>query len=289
MRTLAVLFIVGGAGHGQTHASGAEVVFSQGAGGAVAVHTVAPGESLVELARRYDVGFNEITAANPRIDPFIPAVGTPVTIPGSALLPDVPVHSGIVVNLAEMRLYSFPPRAGDAVDTFPVGIGDEGWDTPTGTYTIIQKIADPAWHVPPSIRRQRPELPPVVPPGPDNPLGARALRLSLGTVLIHGTNHPYGIGRKVSHGCIHLYPEDIDRLFRKVSVGTRVTIVRQPVKAAVVNGRLLVEVHDEAGCDLEQEVIDLLAEKALLARADLAKLAAAAKARSGMPTDITRT
>ena len=288
VRTILFLCLIGGAGQYQTCASGSELLFRQGTGASVRIHTIKPDESLVELARRYDVGYNEITAANPKVDPFVPEVGTSVTIPGSLILPDVPKRRGIIINVAEMRLYYVHPHTRNVIDTFPVGIGDEGWDTPTGKYKIVEKIINPAWHVPSSIRKQKPYLPDIVPPGPDNPLGTRALRLSIGTVLIHGTDRPYGIGRRVSHGCIHLYPEDIDRLFRKVKLGTSVTIVRQRVKAATVNGRVLVEIHDDGGHDLEQEAINLLERKDLLARADLLKLKAAVKAGSGMPTDITR-
>lgn len=273
--------------HPQQCAVSAELFFRQGAGGAIGFHTIRADDSLLELARHYDVGYNEITAANPDVDPYIPEVGTTVTIPGRWILPDVPLLKGIVINVAEMRLYYFPPRARGVIDTFPVGIGDEGWETPVGTYRVIEKIANPAWHVPASIRAQKPELPEIVPPGSDNPLGSHALRLSIGTVLIHGTDRPFGIGRRVSHGCIHLYPEDIVTLFRKVKLGDRVAIVRQRVKAAVVNGRVLVEFHDDGGHGLEQEAISLLERKGLIARVDSDQLKAAMRRRSGMPEDVT--
>ena len=265
-----------------------EVSFSQGLGGSVCQVTIMRGDSLVELARTYDIGFNEMVAANPDVDPFIPAEGTTVIIPAAWLLPDVPENEGIVINLAEMRLYLFRSRNSSTIETFPIGIGDEGWDTPIGSYRIIEKIENPPWHVPESIRALEPELPKVVPPGPDNPLGTHALRLSIGTVLIHGTNRPFGIGRKVSHGCIHLYPEDIKILFRRVKPGTRVTIIRQQVKAALVNGRVLVEVHVDGKEDLEREALELLERKGLTTKVDLAALQAAVQAGSGMPTDVTR-
>jgi lipoprotein-anchoring transpeptidase ErfK/SrfK len=287
LRTLILSCLIFTAGVYLQTADGAEFLYHQGVGGSTGFHTIRDDDSLVELARQYDVGYNEITAANPGVDPFVPKIGTRVTIPGKWILPDVPKRKGVVINLAEMRLYYFPPRSRGVIETFPVGIGDEGWDTPTGTYRIVEKIVNPAWHVPLSIRSQKPELPEVVPPGPDNPLGSHALRLSIGTVLIHGTDRPFGIGRRVSHGCIHLYPEDIAELFRKVRIGTRVTIVRQLVKASAVNGRVLVEIHKDGNDDLELEALNLLERKGLLASVDLAKLKAAAAARSGMPTDVT--
>ncbi len=267
---------------------GAEFAFRQGVGGYISVHTIKDDDSLVELARHYDIGYNEIVAANPGIDPFVPTVGTKVMIPKKWLLPDVRLRDGIVINLSEMRLYYFHPRTKELIDTFPIGIGDEGWDTPLGTYSIIEKIVNPAWHVPRSIRAQKPELAEIVPAGPDNPLGTHALRLSIGSVLIHGTNHPFGIGRRVSHGCIHLYPEDIVKLFKKVRRGTKVVIIRQPVKIATVGDRVLVEIHGDEEIDLEQEAINLLDRKNLFARVDLGKLMTVLKANYGMPTDVTK-
>ena len=265
-----------------------EVRFHQGLGGLVSRVTVGADDSLIELARSYDIGYNEIIAANPGLDPFIPTEGSEIIIPGGWLLPDVPKREGIVINLAEMRLYLFPPRKSDSVETFPIGIGDEGWDTPTGTFRITEKTENPAWYVPPSIRAYKPNLPKIVPAGPDNPLGTHALRLSNGMVLIHGTNRPFGIGRRVSHGCIRLYPEDIKVLFRKVKLGTMVTIIRQQVKATLADGQVLVEVHVDGDENLEQEALALLEKKGLLAKVDLDALKAAVRDGSGVPTDVTR-
>jgi L,D-transpeptidase ErfK/SrfK len=255
--------------------------------GAIGTYRVTQNDSLIELARKFDLGYNEIVAANPGVDPILPETGTNVTIPAKWILPDVPRRDGIVINLAEMRLYYFPTRHRGRVLTFPIGIGDEGWETPTGTFRIIEKIVNPSWYVPKSIRRQKPGLPPVVPPGPDNPLGTHALRLSIGTVLIHGTDRPFGIGRKVSHGCIHLYPEDIRALYRHIKVGTKVTIVRQPVKATVVGGRVMVEIHGNPEADLNRTAYELVVRKGLIERVNLEKLAVAAAKKSGMPHDVT--
>jgi L,D-transpeptidase ErfK/SrfK len=270
------------------YAYGAELIFRQSVGGIIGIYTIKDGDSLIELARRFDIGYNEIAAVNRGVDKFAPRVGTIVIIPREWILPDVQDRRGIVINLAEMRLYYFHSRTKELIETFPVGIGDEGWDTPTGTFSIIQKIANPAWHVPASIRALQPDLPEIVPSGPDNPLGTHALRLSVARMLIHGTCRPYGIGRRVSHGCIHLYPEDIVQLFKKVIIGTKVVIVRQPVKAAIVDDRVLVEIHADGGDDLEHEAITLLEKKGLLSRIDLGRLKTALLDTSGIPTDITR-
>ena len=255
--------------------------------GTVATHVTKPGDSLIELARTYDLGYNAIVAANPVVDPILPYPGTTVVIPSLWIIPDVPRRQGIVINISEMRLYYFPPGHPSLAVTFPIGIGDEGWETPTGTYRIIQKIIHPAWHVPRSIQQQRPELPAVMPPGPDNPLGTHALRLSIGTVLIHGTNRPFGIGRKVSHGCIHLYPEDIPLLFRQARIGTRVAIVRQPIKAALVDGRVMIELHGGPEEDRYRTAYDFLVRKGLITRVDPEKLALAVAKQSGMPVDVS--
>jgi L,D-transpeptidase ErfK/SrfK len=264
--------------------------------GRIRKHKVRPDESLIEIARKFGLGYNEIVEANPGLDAFVPGTGRKVVIPTSWVLPDIPSYSGIVVNLSELRLYYFFDRGlSHYVTTFPIGIGREGRDTPVGDFTVVQKIVHPAWYVPESIRQENPDLPAVVPPGPNNPLGSHALRLSLGTVLIHGTNKPWGVGRRVSHGCIRLYPEDIPRLFASVPNGVKVMIIRQPIKVGVRGGRVYIEVHrndsaDNAGKAKEgffDEAVKLLAEKGLLARVSTKKLYDALKKQRGIPADIT--
>ncbi|HJV66463.1 MAG TPA: L,D-transpeptidase family protein [Geomonas sp.] len=268
-------------------AAAAQVLFHDGVAGVPSVVTVGEDDSLIEMAREYDMGYDEMVAANPGVDPILPPPGTLVVVPGSWILPDVPKKEGIVINLSDMRLYYFTPPKSAWVETFPVGIGREGWDTPLGTYTVIEKIVNPAWYVPPSIRQEKPELPEVVPPGPDNPMGSHALRLSNRFVLIHGTDRPYGIGRRVSHGCIHLYPEDIVSLFWTVKMKTPVTIVRQPVKAARFEGRVMVEIHEDGEVNLEKEATELLQRKGWWGEVDQEKLKAALASHSGMPVDVT--
>jgi len=213
-------------------------------------HVVARYEdTLADLAKRYDVGFREILAANPGVDPWLPGAGTRIVIPSQFVLPDAP-RRGIVLNLPEMRLYYYPPpKPGQTplVITYPVGIGREGWSTPLGLTKVVSKVAGPTWYPPASIRREHAEdgdvLPVSVPPGPDNPLGKYALQLGIPGYLIHGTNKPYGPGMRVSHGCIRLYAQDIEYLFRGVPVGTPVRVVDQPYKAGWKNGTLFLESH----------------------------------------------
>ena len=217
--------------------------------GIVQITTARQEDTLSDLARRYDLGYEEIVAANPGVDPWLPGEGTRVVLPTQFVLPDAP-REGLVLNLAAMRLFYYPGHEGDGpsrVITHPIGIGREGWQTPQGTSRVTEKLVRPAWTVPASIRREHARkgdpLPPVVPPGPDNPLGEFAMRLSLPSYLIHGTNQPWGVGMRVSHGCVRLYPEDIARLFPQVPKGTRVTIVNQPYVAGWRGGQLYLEAH----------------------------------------------
>lgn len=253
-------------------------------------YTVKDNESLIEIARRFKLGYNEIVDANPELDPFVPKKGSTVIIPSSWVLPDSD-HNGIVINISEMRLYYFYKKGGkDFVRTYPIGIGDDGNETPTGRFSIIEKITNPSWHVPESIRKERPELPKVVPPGPDNPLGSHALRLSLGSYLIHGTNRPWAVGRKVTHGCLRLYPEDIPELYSIVPVGTSVTIVRQPVKIGFDNGKIYIEIHRDGLKGDEwylKEALGLLKTKRQIGLVNSEKLYQAIIDKKGIPVVIS--
>lgn len=158
-----------------------------------------------------------------------------------------------------------------------------------GAFTVIQKQEHPRWYPPASIRRENPDLPAMVPPGPENPLGTHALRLSRGSLLIHGTDTPFAVGRRASHGCLRLYPEDIPFLFERVPVGTKVTIVREPVKVGVKEDRVFVEVHadDDARVDYRKVAKRLLGSRGVLDRVDAGKLESALKDRTGYPVDVT--
>ncbi len=206
-------------------------------------------DTFIDIGRAYDLGFDELVQANPDVDPWLPGAGTPVVLPTQFILPDAP-REGIVLNVGTKRIFYFPrPAAGEAprVITHPVGIGREGWATPIGTTKVVSKVKDPVWTVPPSIRREHAEagdpLPARVPAGPDNPLGAYALRLGFPSYLIHGTNKPSGIGMRVSHGCVQLFPEDIESLFSQVPVGAPVRIVNQPQLLGWRDGNLYLEAH----------------------------------------------
>ncbi|MEM9172810.1 MAG: L,D-transpeptidase family protein [Pseudomonadota bacterium] len=206
-------------------------------------------ETFVEIARRHGLGYNDLLRANPKVDPWLPGEGTPVRLPTMFILPPGP-RSGVVLNLPEYRLYYYPPAGKDGVrrvHTYPISIGRMDWETPLGRTTVIAKAVKPSWYPPASIRKEHADagdpLPGVVPPGPDNPLGEYAMRLGLPGYLIHGTNRPAGVGMRVTHGCIRMFPEDIEVLFGNLPVGTPVRIINEPVKAGWLNGQLYVEAH----------------------------------------------
>ncbi len=209
--------------------------------------TIGPHDTLSDVARRFDVGYDEITLANPGVDPWLPGVGRVVVVPTQFVLPEAP-HRGVVINLAAMRIFYFPPhRRGrpQIVYTHPIGIGRVAWKTPEGTTRIIGRQKNPVWIVPKSIRAEHAKegdpLPAVVPAGDDNPLGKYLFQLGWPGYLIHGTDKPYGVGMRVSHGCMHLYPEDIKQFFHMIPIGTKVTVVNQPYVFGWHHGRLVME------------------------------------------------
>lgn len=259
-------------------------------------------DTLIELARRYSLGYEELTRVNPGVDPWLPGAGTRVVIPGQRLLPPGP-RTGIVVNLPEHRLYYFPrPRPGEkpVVMTFPVSVGKMDWRTPIGRTRIVEKRRNPSWYPPASVRREHAArgepLPAVVPPGPNNPLGAHAMRLGIpgGAYLIHGTNNPDAVGMAVTHGCLRMYPEDIARLYDAVPVGTPVELINEPIKLAVVDGEVWLEVHppvDAQGQTVEPDLADFerrldLALGALEVAIHWDRALEALREASGIPTVI---
>lgn len=212
-------------------------------------------DTMPDIARRYGLGYEEILAANPGVDPWLPGEGLRIRLTTRHMLPNAP-REGIVINLPEHRLYYFPkPSAGRPaqVISHPISIGQMDWETPLGVTRIVTKTRKPTWYPPESIRRQHEldgnPIPAAVPPGPDNPLGEFSMRLGVpgGAYLIHGTNKPVGVGMQVTHGCIRMYPEDIQALFEMVSVGTKVNIVNQPIRTGWDGDVLYLEVYAPVG------------------------------------------
>jgi L,D-transpeptidase ErfK/SrfK len=210
-------------------------------------------DTLIHLARKNSIGFLEMRAANPHLDPWMPGEGAEIILPKRHLLPEAP-RNGVVINLAEMRLYYFD-KAGHAPITFPIGIGREGLQTPLGSTTVTRKAIGPRWRPTERMRTEDPSLPLVVEAGPNNPLGTHAIYLGWPQYAIHGTNRPYGIGRRVSSGCIRMYPESIIQAFDLIEVGAQVTVVEQPLKMGWVDDMLYIEAH--AGQELASKMESL--------------------------------
>jgi L,D-transpeptidase ErfK/SrfK len=200
--------------------------------------------TLLDVARERGLGMLELSAANPGVDAWVPGKERLITLPTAHILPEGP-REGIIINLAELRLYHMVPGRPD--ETYAIGVGREGFDTPRGQTTIVRKKEKPTWYPTESKRRDDPTVPSVVPPGPDNPLGDYAMYLGWPTYLMHGTNKPFGVGRRVSRGCIRMYPEGVAALYPQVKVGTRVTVVDQPIKLGWLQGELYIEAHPDLG------------------------------------------
>ena len=254
------------------------------------VHLTTAEDTLMDIAVATGVGFAELLAANPDLDPWLPEPGRRVSVPTRHILPPGP-RRGLVINLAELRLYWFPDHG--PPETFPVGIGTEESGNVRGTSRIVGKRVHPVWTPPASVRADTPDLPATVPPGPDNPLGDFALDTGWTAVAIHGTNKPYGVGRRVSHGCFRLYPRHIAALFPRVAIGTPVSVVDEPVKFGWADEVLWIEVHATAGPDLSPlPGLPTVAAAALDAagegwmRLSWPRLLAAMRTANGLPTRI---
>ena len=217
---------------------------SQAAGddvlGAERQYTVRQGDTLYGIALENELGITELRAANPGVDPWLPPPRVEIVLPSAHILPSGP-RDGIIINLGDQRLYLFGPE--DEVMSFPIGIGHAGSATPVGSTTVIGKRENPTWFPPASLREADPLLPTAVPPGPANPLGRYALDLGWAEYVVHGTNRPYGIGLRISHGCVRLRNDDISRLYERVEVGTPVHVVDQPIKVGWSDGAVYLEVH----------------------------------------------
>jgi L,D-transpeptidase ErfK/SrfK len=227
-----------------------ELAPNQDVVGEVQVVKAGKDDTLTDIARRFNVGYEEITRANPKLDPWLPGEGAEVIVPSQFILPDAP-RTGLVINIAAMRIFYFPPvKKGErqVVFTHPIGIGKVGWRTPEGVTKIVRRQKDPTWRVPVSVRKEHhengEELEPVIGPGPDNPLGKYAFYLQWPSYLIHGTNKPAGVGLRSSHGCIRLYPEDIEQFFNMVPIGTQVRVVNQPFVFGWRDGQLYMQPYD---------------------------------------------
>lgn len=250
--------------------------------GVVQKTVVGKDDTFSDIARRFNVGYEEMVRANPGVDPWLPGAGREVVVPSRFVLPNAP-REGIVINLAAMRLWYFEPRKAkelQVVHTYPIGIGRVGWATPVGATKIVRMKKDPEWRPTAAIRKEHAEnedpVPAVVAAGPDNPLGNRAMYLGWPTYLVHGTNKPYGVGIRSSHGCIRLYPEDIEQLFDMAKIGTPVRVVNQPYLFGWHEDKLYLQAYDV----LEDDPRDFAkAQKKLLTKQLAARIQKELKAR----------
>lgn len=255
------------------------------------------GDTFFDLARYYGLGYNELIEANPDVDEWVPAENKPIELPTEWVLPQVE-YVGVVVNIPEMRLYYFHPRKSDGaqtVTTFPVGLGRDEWRTPQGKFKIRGKTLNPTWNIPESIQKERIEKngyteKSIAGGSPDNPLGRHRIELTLPMYGIHGTNIPWGVGMQVSHGCIRLYPEDIEQLFPMVPVGAPGQFVYEPVKIGARNGRIYAEIHKDIYGMVPayfSTARNMLQKLGWQDRVDADLLVQAIEEQNGVPMDIT--
>ncbi len=262
-------------------------------------YTIKPGDTFLEISRRFDVGYNELVSAHPETDPWVPTVGTNIVIPTEWVLPRGE-YDGLVLNIPEMRMYYYVPSPrsqgkSSTVISYPVGLGRQEWRTPQGLFRIRGKTKNPTWVIPESIRAERyretGDTESMIKGGdPENPLGRHRLELTLPGYAIHGTNKNWGIGMQVSHGCVRMFPEDIAAFFPIATVGSAGRFVYQPVKVGLRRGRVMVEVHEDIyGVSpwLWMETQEIVREMGLTRYVDVELLEAAVEAHSGVPTDVS--
>lgn len=257
-------------------------------------------QTLSDIAEKYQIGYAQLLAANPGVDPWLPGTGREIVLPNWHLLPNT-AHEGLVLNVGELRLYYFP-KDGSAPRSFPIGIGREGLSTPQGVTTVTHKVKDPSWSPTPRMRQEDPKLPVTVPPGPDNPLGVRALYLGWPSYRIHGTNHEKAIGRRASSGCIRMYKQEIIWLYDHVPPGIKVTSVDEPVKMGWIDGELYLEAEPndlqideleyknrQISIDIPDGIIGKIRRKAgaQASRLDWEKVRSVLIYRTGLPVKVT--
>jgi len=248
-------------------------------------HVTKKGEDLLDIARHYGLGYTEIGALYRHWDPFLPPPGANMVIPTMWIVPDSRGRQ-IIVNTGEMRLYFF--KSPTQVYTFPIGMGVLDFKTPSGTFRVVNKKVNPAWHIPKSLQAKYGMA--VMPPGEDNPLGEYKLTLSWGDYGIHGTHMPLGVGRLVSHGCTRMYPEHVKQLFPMVNVGASVEYIYEPAKIGFQNGRIFLSVHEDVYFKIRSmllHVLGMLEQRGLTDQVNMAKVMQTVEEQTGMPADIT--
>lgn len=243
-------------------------------------------DTLLDIARRFGLGYNEVDLLYPRMDAWVPPDGKRIAVPTYWVLPPTQ-HEQLVINIPELRLYFFEKASG-AVQTYPIGIGDEGWESPLGIFSIVEKRPNPTWYIPASLQEKYGMA--SMPPGPENPLGEFMMKFSAGAYGVHGTAQPWGVGRLVSHGCIRCYPEHIRLLYPQVPVGTKLEIIYEPVKIGQKDGQIFVEAHPDVYRkipDYVQYASQKLSQYPLADRIDRKRFMMAISLQSGVPINVT--
>jgi L,D-transpeptidase ErfK/SrfK len=254
--------------------------------GSPTLHTLRSGETLLDIARLYGMGYNEVDLFYPKLDPWLPPVSKTLLMPSQWILPPSR-HEELVINVPELRLYYFEKSRG-TVQTYPIGIGDEGWETPLGSFSITEKRPNPAWYIPASLQAKYGMA--VMPPGPENPLGEFVMKFSAGAYGVHGTAMPWGVGRLVSHGCIRCYPEHIRILYPQVRMGAHLEIIYEPIKLGRMNNQIFVEVHPDVYQkigDFRQYAEQKLQSSGWAAQVDMTRFSMAVQLQNGAPINVT--
>jgi L,D-transpeptidase ErfK/SrfK len=255
--------------------------------GAPKSYSFGPNDTLLDIARRSGLGYNAVELLFPKMDAWVPPNGKRVFLPTFWVLPPSQYHQ-LVINVPELRLYFFDQKT-STVQTYPIGIGDEGWESPLGTYFINDKRPSPAWYVPASLQEKYGMA--VMPPGPENPLGEFVMKFSAGAYGVHGTHQPWGVGRLVSHGCIRCYPEHIRILYPQVPMGTKLEIIYEPLKFGRKNGQIFVQAFPDVYKkipDYAKYAFDKLAQYPFAKDVDQKKFMVVMSLQNGVPTDVTR-
>jgi L,D-transpeptidase ErfK/SrfK len=253
--------------------------------GRMQVHTVKAGETLLDIARNYGLGISEMQAFHPEKDPWLLEEGSELQVPSLWIVPETK-HRAIVINVPEMRLYRYHAKKG-TVSTYPVTVGEEETQTPIGTFRVVDKEIDPEWNIPPKLQHKYKTK--IIPAGDDNPIGKYWLGLSARGYGIHGTDNAWSVGRILSNGCIRLYPEDMEKLFPDVPMGTVVEIVYEPVKFGYRGGVIFVEVHEDPYGfieDAEQHARSVAQSRGIEAYVDWEKVDEAVEWKNGVPVPV---
>ncbi|MFP4427897.1 MAG: L,D-transpeptidase family protein [Desulfovermiculus sp.] len=252
-------------------------------------HTVKDGETLLDIARDYGLGYLDLKRLYPELDPWLPPVGQELILPRQWVLPAT-ARADVIINLPELRLYHFSKhKNASLVQTYPVGLGNTEKPTPVGIFPISEKRKTPYWYIPESLQDKYKQK--VMAPGPKNPLGDYWIGLGHSSYGLHGTNNPWSVGRLATNGCIRLYPEHIRPLFDQLEMGQKVQLVYEPVKLGLVGGKVYAEAHPDIYNKMDDYLYSgyqKLTDLGLAQYVDLPRYGRVLKQRNGMPVDVSR-